>query len=329
MIYNFQKYIDNKININSEKYALIIGLKPSEGARSPKIWNKFYKKLNINCKMYPADTAEINLKKLINCISKDKKFVGAAVTMPYKETIIKHLDTLDESAKRIGSINTILKKHNKLKGYNTDYLACKNLFNKFKNKKKILILGLGGVGKAALVALTDIFKNKKINIFNRDIKKVRKFVKNLKKQNIIIESYRMLHNLENIDLIINATSVGFDLWQKKKNNFFNLKFFSPLSDLKKIVCIKTKNEKKFCKLNKDLLNSNILDTKSFLKRNKNISLIDIVYQPRKTTFMKLSEKENVGTENGLKINKTQAIKAFVIVNNIINSKLKKKIFNIL
>ena len=40
--------------------------------------------------------------------------------------------------------------------------------------------------------------------------------------------------------------------------------------------------------------------------------------------MKLSEKENAGTENGLKINKTQAIKAFVIVNNIINSKLKKK-----
>ena len=59
MIYT-PKIYDNKM-INSEKYALIIGLKPSK-VLDTKIWNKFYKKLNINCKMYPADTAEINLK---------------------------------------------------------------------------------------------------------------------------------------------------------------------------------------------------------------------------------------------------------------------------
>ena len=53
-------------------------------------------------------------------------------------TIIKHLDTL-RSKKDWDKTNNIKKTQFKLKGYNTDYLASKNLFNKFKNKK-ILIL---------------------------------------------------------------------------------------------------------------------------------------------------------------------------------------------
>ena len=329
MSHEFKKFINNKINITSKKYSLILGLKPSEGARSPKIWNKFYNKLKIDCKMYPADLSNKNLKNLVICIKKDSSFVGAAVTMPYKETITKHIDILDKFAKKIGSINTIVREDNKLKGYNTDYLACKNLINKFKNKKKILVLGLGGAGKAVLVATIEIFRNKEIIVFNRDIKKVKKFLKSFNEKKIkILKNYDALAKLKKIDLVINSTSVGFDLWQKNKKGFFNLKFFSPLSNLNKIAEVKTKNEKNFINVNQKLLISNSNQTELFFKTNQKASIIDIIYQPLKTKLIRISKAKKIKTENGLKINKLQAIKAFILANKISNSKIRNKILSI-
>ena len=56
---NFLNLIENKINLNiNEKFALILGSTPSKGARSPKLWNRAYKKLGKKTKMYPADVRE-------------------------------------------------------------------------------------------------------------------------------------------------------------------------------------------------------------------------------------------------------------------------------
>jgi uncharacterized membrane protein YraQ (UPF0718 family) len=45
---------------------------------------------------------------------------GANVTIPHKEGIIRHLDRLDECARDIGAVNTVLNRDGKLWGYNTD-----------------------------------------------------------------------------------------------------------------------------------------------------------------------------------------------------------------
>ena len=95
-----KKFINNDVNFISKKYSLILGLSPSLGARSPKLWNELYKKMKINCMMYPADITKKNLKNVVNVIKKDPNFVGAAVTMPYKEKIITYLDKIDLFAKK-------------------------------------------------------------------------------------------------------------------------------------------------------------------------------------------------------------------------------------
>ena len=48
------------------------------------------------------------------------KINGLNVTIPYKEKIITYLDEVDKAASKIGAVNTIAKKDNKLIGYNTD-----------------------------------------------------------------------------------------------------------------------------------------------------------------------------------------------------------------
>ena len=65
---NLNKYISNNIKIKHKKFALIIGESPSFGARSPKLWNKVYKKKKIKCEMYPADVQENTLFALTQLI---------------------------------------------------------------------------------------------------------------------------------------------------------------------------------------------------------------------------------------------------------------------
>ena len=103
-------FLNNKVKLKNKKYSLIIGSNPSSGAKSPKLWNKVFMSQNSKIRMFPADVSNKNLKDLINLLKKDKKFIGGSVTVPYKEKVIKYLDYIDEISKKIGAVNTIIKK---------------------------------------------------------------------------------------------------------------------------------------------------------------------------------------------------------------------------
>ncbi len=86
---------------------------------------------------------------------KKHDFKAVNVTIPYKETVIEYLSYIDEAAKKIGSVNTIVNRDGKLFGYNTDFFGFKRLLerNGFELKnKKVLILGSGGTAKTAFAA---------------------------------------------------------------------------------------------------------------------------------------------------------------------------------
>lgn len=97
--------------------------------------------------------------KHLDSFLKRKEFLGINVTIPYKEAVIPYLDFIDEPAKRIGAVNTIVNRDGKLCGYNTDYYGLKALFiraNIDPKGKKAVILGSGGTSKTALAVLTDL-----------------------------------------------------------------------------------------------------------------------------------------------------------------------------
>lgn len=76
-------------------------------------------------------------------------FQGFNVTIPYKKQVIRYLDKLDESADKVGSVNTVVKINKQLVGFNTDILGAKYLLDSldinYKNRK-VLVLGSGGAG---------------------------------------------------------------------------------------------------------------------------------------------------------------------------------------
>ena len=81
---------------------------------------------------------------------KNKKFRGINVTIPYKEKSLQYLDFIDEEAKIIGAVNTIINENGFLKGYNTDILGFQYLLDYYHislKEKQIAILGTGGTAK--------------------------------------------------------------------------------------------------------------------------------------------------------------------------------------
>ena len=90
---------------------------------------------------------------------KNRDFKGINVTVPYKETVIKYLDEIDENAERIGAVNTVINQNGKLKGFNTDYSGLKTLITSSGTEIKgseVLVLGTGGTSKTAKAVLNDL-----------------------------------------------------------------------------------------------------------------------------------------------------------------------------
>lgn len=81
---------------------------------------------------------------------------GAGVSMPYKESCMPFLDRIDDSAAVIDSVNTIVNDDGILTGYNTDYLAVRELLARVDPGTSFAVLGCGGMAKAVVAALHDL-----------------------------------------------------------------------------------------------------------------------------------------------------------------------------
>ena len=57
-------------------------------------------------------------------------FDAINVTIPYKQTVIPYLDEIDDAAKAIGAVNTVVNRGGKLFGYNTDFGGLSALIEK-------------------------------------------------------------------------------------------------------------------------------------------------------------------------------------------------------
>ncbi len=81
-----------------------------------------------------------------------REFKAINVTIPYKQAVIPYLDHIEDTAREIGAVNTIVNREGKLYGYNTDAAGLEALINKSNiqiKDKKVLILGSGGTSKTA------------------------------------------------------------------------------------------------------------------------------------------------------------------------------------
>lgn len=123
---------------------------------------------------------------------------GISVTIPYKEEVIVHLDSLSKKAAIIGAVNTIkISKKGKLKGYNTDYYGFKKSIKPLleSHHQRALILGTGGASKAIAFALEELGIGYT-------------FVSRSGKENTVDYSRVTATTFDNYQIVINCTPVG-------------------------------------------------------------------------------------------------------------------------
>lgn len=121
-----------------------------------------------NVKDYDYQLVELDKEEFKEFMEK-KDFTGINVTIPYKKDVIPYLDEMDESAKAIDAVNTIINVDGKLKGYNTDFggfLYMVKAHNVHMEGKKVLIIGNGGAC-AAVKAVCEHENAKAIVIVSR------------------------------------------------------------------------------------------------------------------------------------------------------------------
>lgn len=81
-----------------------------------------------------------------------RDFSGINVTIPYKEQVLPYLSEIDEHAKAIGAVNTVVNRGGRLYGYNTDFYGMRQLIRHVGLSllgKKVAVLGTGGTSRTA------------------------------------------------------------------------------------------------------------------------------------------------------------------------------------
>ena len=144
----------------------LIGKNLSHSFSQKYFQQKFFKEGIKDCQYLNFELNDIStLRKLVQ--KNDIK--GLNITIPYKEKVIPFLDEITKQADKIGAVNNIQIKGNKLIGHNTDIFGFEQSITPLLNgRNTAIILGNGGASKAIQFVL--IKKNINFKVFSRKLK---------------------------------------------------------------------------------------------------------------------------------------------------------------
>ncbi|MFP4016716.1 MAG: shikimate dehydrogenase [Halanaerobiales bacterium] len=205
---------------------------------------------------------------------------GFNITIPYKERIIPLLDGIDPLAEKIGAVNTVLNDNGRLIGYNTDVSGLIRSIKedaRFNMKGKIaMVIGAGGAARAAGIALLESGVAE-LYLLNRSLEKADK----------LAVEWREYYPL--VDIYIDKLAV---------------EFYKEYIDRIDILIDTTPVGME--------PNVNMLPVVEPAYIHKEMLVVDLVYNPRKTSLLKAAESAGANCLGGMGMLLYQGIEAFKI-----------------
>lgn len=253
---------------------------PVEHTMSPMIHNTLAEKLNHNLVYVPFHVEEGQIVHAVRGAF-SLNLLGLNVTVPYKSQVIPALSQVDELAEKIGAVNTLVRREDGFKGYNTDmpglYRAMCSEGIQIEGQD-VILLGAGGAARA--VAFLCASKNvSRVYMLNRSLEKAEAVAEEVNektgKKCIYPMALSDYHELpEQKFLAIQATSVGL------------------YPDVDKVV---------------------IEDEEFYRKVHTGY---DLIYKPSQTRFMKMVRAQGGKAYHGLKMLLYQGIIAYELWNDV-------------
>ena len=194
-------------NPDAEKKFYILGDERVFHTKAPEYFSAIMKKVGIKGTYEPFLVKSGEIDKAIREI-RNSIAAGANVTIPYKEAVIPYLDELSEGATIIGSVNTIVRKGDKLKGYNTNAIGFMDALKDAgfdAADKSVLVFGTGGAARAVVFILNWVHA-KSILITGRSQEKTLGIVHQIGGEAISMNA--LMDRILPVNLVVNATSVS-------------------------------------------------------------------------------------------------------------------------
>jgi shikimate dehydrogenase len=193
--------------------------RPVAHSLSPAMHNAAFAKLGLPHRYEAKETADDQLTAALDRMRREGDVLGANVTIPHKETVLRLLEEVDDEARRIGAVNTIVSRGARLVGYNTDKYGFEraleaqvpNVWGSVGfpfSDDTILVLGAGGAARACALALLEQGNN--VNIANRNPARAEALARSLEVDGRHPEVVPWPKGRLEVDAIVNATSIGLN-----------------------------------------------------------------------------------------------------------------------
>lgn len=191
------------------KHVFLLG-EPVEHSLSPVMQNAAFRAKGLDWEYELRLTPRAQLGAAMQRL-REPDCVGANITVPHKQAALQFIDELTEQAKKIGAINTVVKRGGKLLGENTDAYGFVQALRESSvelNGARAVILGAGGAARAAAFALAEQ-NAARITIINRTEARAQQLAHDLGSYytKLLIE-VNSIAALATAHLVVNATSLG-------------------------------------------------------------------------------------------------------------------------
>lgn len=273
----------------------LIGLigNPVEHTLSPVIHNGISERMRISSVYVPFKVESEGIRDALRG-AYELNILGMNVTVPHKNRVLEHLVDIDEDARHIGSVNTLVRVEDKhgYKGYNTDMMGLRRQIQEDEivlMDQTVVILGAGGAAKA-VVYMCLLEGASKVYLLNRTVAKAEQIAESMNalwgrrvagkagKQTDAVVVPMALSDYDQIKeegiIAFQATSIGL------------------YPNVEQVV----------------------LEDETFYKKVK--VGVDLIYNPANTRFMQLVTAQGGKAYNALKMLLYQGVIAYELWNNI-------------
>ena len=228
------------MSLSTIPVAAVLG-HPISHSKSPKLHNYWLSLFNIDGYYIPLDIDPRNFENSIRALS-GLGFVGANVTIPYKEKVLKIADKISDRAAIIGAANTLtFLQDGRIYADNTDgYGFLQNIKCKYNDwtagEGTSVVFGAGGASRAILGALIEDGANEVI-LANRTRSRADQLRSDFGAKIKVVDWMKVQNYLSDASTVINATSLGMDgkaelpipLQGLKKNTLVTDIVYTPLN----------------------------------------------------------------------------------------------------